>query len=512
MRKRVFNILTKPLLTALCLSALVGCSSVVDDENEVVGVPSNTSTFINLTIGISNGRDVDTRAGEVPAAGENGDGREAGFLRENAVTGITLILYQDNNGINGADATTLDFVNYYTVSRVGDPLPANGTDLGKSKVIEAYYTTGNQPLRKSDVDFTKSYHAIVVANADLRGMVNTLGDVKNYKLNSLYSGTEMSAASECSGFVMSSEQDYTMNFATTTPTDYSGGLLYTFTNLIIERMAARIDFWSACSNGYKTSADNAAYTTPGYEYTVEGGTDKFVVTGITPFNLNAGNVTNGGEYLIKRLADEIKETPTITYLADESGTNYVLDPATRTKVDGELTYMKNRLASFGDLSTLTTLTANGYYKSVASLHSAVTASGSTAGYPTYTEGTLKGENVIITYPMENTLWGASRLFNFATGIAVEGDYYTNGAGTPQHRIYYGYMRHQGTSSSSYTAKLGADMSTTEASTSANCMEFGIVRNNIYRVYISRIGKTEGDITIHIKVKKWDIFEHAPIYM
>ena len=246
-----------------------------------MGVPSNTSTFINLTIGISNGRDVDTRAGEVPTAGANGDGREAGFLRENAVTGITLILYQDNNGINGADATTLDFVNYYTVSRVGDPLPANGTDLGKSKVIEAYYTTGNQPLRKSDVDFTKSYHAIVVANADLRGMVNTLGDVKNYKLNSLYSGTEMSAASECSGFVMSSEQDYTMNFATTTPTDYSGGLLYTFTNLIIERMAARIDFWSACSNGYKTSADNAAYTTPGYEYSVEGGTDKFVVTGIT---------------------------------------------------------------------------------------------------------------------------------------------------------------------------------------------------------------------------------------
>ena len=101
MRKRVFNILTKPLLTALCLSALVGCSSVVDDENEVVGVPSNTSTFINLTIGISNGRDVDTRAGEVPAAGENGDGREAGFLRENAVTGNNDNVTGNSNTVNG---------------------------------------------------------------------------------------------------------------------------------------------------------------------------------------------------------------------------------------------------------------------------------------------------------------------------------------------------------------------------------------------------------------------------
>lgn len=512
MHKHVFHILTQSLLTALCLSALVGCSSVVDDENEVVGVPKGSTTYINLTIGISNGRGDDTRAGEVPTAGENGDGREAGFLRENAVTGITLILYQDNNGINGSDETPLNFVKYYPVSRVGDPLPANGSNLGKTKVIEAYYTTGNQQLQKNEIDYTKSYHAIVVANADLRGQVTTLGDVKSYKLNSLYSGNEMSLASECSGFIMSSESDYTMNFATTTPTDYSGGLLYTFENIIIERMAARIDFWSACSNGYKTSADNAAYTTPGYEYNVEGGTDKFVVTGIVPFNLNSGDATNGGEFLIKRLANTISETPTITYLADESGTNYVLDPATRTKVDGTLTYMKNPLTGFGTLTALTTLSSNSYYKSMSSLHTVVKASGSTAGYPSYTEGSLKGENVIIAYPMENTLWGASLLYHYATGVAIEGDYYTNGAGTPQHRIYYGYMRHQGTSASSYSAMLGDVLSTTETSTSANCMEYGIVRNNIYRIYISRIGQTEGDITIHIKVKKWDIFEHAPIYM
>jgi hypothetical protein len=141
----------------------------------------------------------------------------------------------------------------------------------------------------------------------------------------------------------------------------------------------------------------------------------------------------------------------------------------------------------------------------------VTTAGSSAGYATYTETPLTGENVIITYPMENTLWSASRMFNYATGIAIEGDYYTGGTGTPQHRIYYGYLRHQGTSSSAYPASLGSDLSSSETSTSSNCMEFGIVRNNIYRVYISKINQ-EGHLTINIKVKKWDKFTHATIYM
>ena len=108
--------------------------------------------------------------------------------------------------------------------------------------------------------------------------------------------------------------------------------------------------------------------------------------------------------------------------------------------------------------------------------------------------------------MENTLWSASLLYNYATGLAIEGDYYYDGTGTPVHRIFYGYLRHQG-SSSSYSVILGKEMSSTETTTSDNCMEFGIVRNNIYRVSIESI--TED---FRIKVKLWDKFEHATIYM
>jgi hypothetical protein len=288
-------------------------------------------------------------------------------------------------------------------------------------------------------------------------------------------------------------------------------MLYTIENPIrIERMAARIDFWAAGSNGYKTSTNNPAYTTPGYEYSVEGTNDKFVVTGVMPFNLNGANTTNGGEYIIKRLADAVTANPTIKYLADESGSNYVLDPATTVKTDGELTYFKNRLTSMGNLANVTSLSTNAFYKSIASMHAAVIAENSSAGFVAHTEGSLTGEDVIITYPMENTLWSASLLYNNATGIAIEGDYYISGTDTPEHRIFYGYLRHQGSSASAYSATLGAEMSSTETTTAANCMEFGIVRNNIYRVYISKINSIS--IQLNIKVKKWDQFTHETIYM
>lgn len=500
------------LLTALLLLPIASaCSLVTDDLDNIENQPE--ANYINLTIAVSNGVDNMTRAeGDIPTAGENGDGREAGFQRENAVTGITLILYRDDDGINGDPTTRLDLVKYYRVERIGTPLTANGSNLGKSKVIEAYYSTGNQKLNKDEVVFSESYHAIVIANADLRGKVTTLGDVHNYRFNTLYNGNESSSASDCTNFIMSSEADYTMNFQTTTPTTFDDGLLYTFENVLIERLAARIDFWAACSNGYKTSSDNAAYTTPGYEYSVAGSSDKFVVTGIMPFNLNAGNTSNGGEFLIKRLANEVSTSPIITYLADETGSNYVLDPATQNKTSGYLTYFKNGLSEMGSLANISSFSANTYYKDVASLHSAVTATGSDAGYPTLADGSLSGENVIITYPMENTLWSASLLYNYATGIAIEGDYYTGGSGIPEHRIYYGYMRHEGTSSSAYSAVQGADMSSTESVTSANCMEFGIVRNNIYRVYISSINAADGTIKIKIEEKHWRHVDNPTIYI
>lgn len=536
MYQRVFYLFLAMLVTVFGLSLLGACSSHSDFEDEPNPLQHNekVASYINLTIAVSNGVENMTRAGEIPTAGENGDGREAGFRRENVVTGITFILYKDatDKGINNTnDNLPLSFIAYYPVSRVSDPAVA-GTPY-TTKMDEAYYTTGNQLVAKNTIDFNEEhYYAIVIANADLRGQVSTLGDVRNNIMRTLYSGSEKDPAQDCVNFVMSSEENYQFIIPDPVASPAVGGnTLYTIESPIrVERLAARIDFWAAGSNGYKTSANNAAYTTPGYEYNVtdpndEDCADKFVVTGITPFNLNSYDYSNGngGEYLIKRLAKAVTEPDNleVSYLIDENDSQYkyVLDPATQYKTSGTLTYFKNSLESLPatgtTLADITTLSSNPYYKSVGALHTAVTATGSTAGFK---ETASEKEIVIIAYPMENTLWESSRLYNCATGLAIEGDYYTNGidytnpANKPTHLIYYGYLRHQGSSTSAYAATQGKNMSKTASTTAANCMEFGIVRNNIYRVSIEKVNVVEGTIKLNIEEKHWRHVDNPTIYI
>jgi len=480
-----------PLLTA--------CSAVADGEHDHES-PSTVSTgnqsFINLTIAVSGGKDNTTRAGEKPTAGEDGDGREAGFPHEDAVTGITLILYQ-GSGINDVATTAIDFVAYYPVSK---------TTKDTDDKIEATYETGKQLLDQSKVDLTKTYHAIVVANADLRGAISTsstLGQVRNHIIRTLYSGNEKTQpARDCANFVMSSENDYTVTFDsyTTIPE----GRLYSFEGLRIERMTARIDFWAA----------GATYDDVHKGYAYDAGTaDKFVVTGLMPFNLMGANSTNGGEYLIKRVATSPTSTD-YTYLGNE-GSNFVIDPAILVKTtSGELTYYKNKVLDFGTLAGHATYSgANDYYRSTENLHAAiVTTSPASGGYTALTDGALTGEDVVLCYPMENTLQTSSYLYSFATGIVIEGDYYQGGfSGTKTHRIYYGYLRHEGTAAS-YQARLGAAFELDKASAlpPASPMEYGIVRNNIYRIYISSI--TSESMILSLKVKKWDPYTHDWIYM
>ena len=485
-----------PMLTACQMS----------DGEECPQEPSvDVRQYINLSVTVSGGHSA-TRAGNQPVAGENGDGREAGLERENEVSGITVILYQDDKGINTAKDPTIDFVDYYETTLVSRETPGSQyTD----KTDEAVYTTGDRLVSGTTFDPEKTYHAIIVANKDLRKTItagtSTLNDVRNMVMREeLYKGT----ANTATNFIMSSEADCEISLAKayvdkTVPQK----IVYRYKDIRIERLAARIDFWAV--NGTYNADKN------GYEYTVYDGDnttdDCFVVTGIMPFNLNHYDTNNGGEYLLKRLTYKIDDGFTPSWLVDETGSNYVVDPATTTKGGGELTYFQNKLLDIKPAETIA-INTNPFYRSAADLYAALTSNG---GIASFEDSGKKGDNLIIAYSFENTLWNASLLYNYATGLAIEGDYYVGGTGEPQHRIYYGYLRHNGSSASAYHAMLGAELVATEKATSANAMEFGIVRNNIYRVYISKINKEvtgSSSITLNIKVKKWDVFTHKTIYM
>lgn len=493
-------------LLCTLFSVLLLCACSDSDGTDVDNQQNVGNIYVNFAISVANGNSGMRAA--TPAGGEDGDGREAGFLRENTISGITVILYQDDAGINTTANPTLDLVRYFPVSE-----RATGT-----MPIEVTYTTGQQPLGKHNLDLTKTYHAIVIANApevaaSLTEGTSKLNDVRNLTLTTIYNGNATLSADYITNFVMSSEEDNTINFGSVTAKNLDGtahtpgkDMYYDLTvqPVVIERMAARIDFWSKKSNGYKTTTDNPAYTIPGYEYDVTSSTDKFVVTGVVPFNLVNGIADYGKEYLIKRLRTDIADAHTTSYLADETTANYVIDPQTMAKgtttTPGLTSSLENVYSLIGDASKLENTTDNPYYHSVEVMH----ASSSKSDIDTK-------ENVVVAYPMENSLLPESKLYYHATGIAIIGYYYVNGTGTGTRYVYLGYLRHQGDAESydiqPYTTPLATDatMGTTTA------MKFGVVRNNIYRVSINSIDK-KGTLELSIKVKKWDTFTHSWIYM
>ncbi len=496
-------------LLCTLFSVLLLCACSDSDGTDVDNQQNVGNIYVNFAISVTNGNSGMRAA--TPEGGENGDGREAGFVRENTISGITVILYQAT-GINTTANPTLDLVRYFPVSE-----RETGTMSG-TKPIEVTYTTGQQPLGKHKLDLTKVYRAIVIANApevaaSLTEGTSKLNDIRDVTLSTIYTGNPSYSADNITNFVMSSEEDNTIDFSSVIVTNLDGSTYISGNDMyydlstqpvVVERMAARIDFWSKNSNGYKTSTENPAYTIPGYEYNVTSSTDKFVVTGIVPFNLVNGVADYGSEYLLKRLRTDIADATTTRYLADETSSTYVIDPKTMDKLTSTNPALTSSLEKvyelIGDAGKLENTTDNPYYHSIATMH----ASSSKSDIDSK-------ENVIVTYPMENCLLPESKLYYHATGVAIIGYYYVNGTGTGTRYVYLGYLRHQGDAESydiqPYTTPLATDA--TMGSTTA--MKFGVVRNNIYRVSINSIDK-KGTLELSIKVKKWDTFTHSWIYM
>lgn len=495
---------------------------------------ATSNHYINLNIVVSSGSEGTMR---VPTANgdnyEDGDGREPGIVeRENKVTGITFMLYPvtqknatDYNGINESQETPLAFVQYYPVTK------ADPEDCDYKEKEEAVYTTGIQPLK--GLDLTKSYRAIVIANRDMTDdftpsetTPKTVGDVCKTTLEWIYTGSGMGV--NASNFVMSSENDGdVIKFTNPTengPTaDGETAIIYEPTTIHIERMAARVDFWMKNATYTEVTYDEeikSGYVTAGYLYDVyknetgeEKSEEKFVLTAVTPFNLYNNSAE---EYLIKRLNIG---GGSYSYLAKETQNNYVIDPNTGLKSSSDkVDLYNNQLAELVKIDTdlraanqdPTLKIVTGYYQSTKSLHE--------EGTQLAPLGTGSAENFILCYPKENTLNGNSPLYYYATGVAIEGDYYTKNADDTydvEHRVYYGYLRHRGEpmkqGESTYKIKAATDLEKGLTNDGETPMNFGVVRNNIYRISIDRITEKK-DLELTIRVKKWDTFTHDIIYM
>ena len=106
----------------------------------------------------------------------------------------------------------------------------------------------------------------------------------------------------------------------------------------------------------------------------------------------------------------------------------------------------------------------------------------------------------------------SKLYYHATGIAIVGYYYTNGTGTGTRMVYMGYLRHQGESTSYDIHPSTTPLATDATMGTTPAMNFGIVRNNIYRVSIEGISPLGGKLSLKIAVHDWRHVKHPAIYI
>lgn len=336
----------------------------------------------------------------------------------------------------------------------------NVTENGTGGYDNKTYSTFTKKL--DDGIERAKYHVIAIANAgdktSLKG--EALSVVRDYIIKDQWKTA--ASINDYTDFVMTSEEDAIIDMTTG-----EGSFDNPFEATIdVERLAARIDFDIKGGDYY---SENGGY----YEYAVEGSTtDKYRLKSI-----KVKNMLTSGSYLIKRVATAVDGTG-LSYLGKETAdannvsTNYVLDPWTnlkRTTIPTDLSYQESNLINVTNQTK-----------------------------------TVDGEKFFtLAYAQENTLPNADNIATYATALEFTGEYISNGTSKGESKVTY-YIRH-------------SDPNDNAAETSP--MKYGIVRNNIYRVKVSKVNKQGPDIPegsalldLNIKVKKWHVIKHSDIVM
>lgn len=452
----------------LCLSVLafVACKSDPSGDDETPTPPvQELGTYFELNI-----RAIQPSTTRGPQGGEDGDYTDPGYEREQVIHNATLLIYQDNKGINGSDDTPITYALYApTLARV------THSDGSVS------YATGllhqSRPIRVG------KYHILVLANMGDQShwQGHTLGELRaDHSLTRLFTQTDITDPTTATDFAMAQADDAEVSI------EGEGGIDHPISvTANLERLAARIDFCAGgATGGYQdqdmrptlqngTTARHHGY----YVYTVKGSgtteanSDVFYLTTVTTFN-----ALQSGEYLIKRVANSTDDDATTTYLGAETSTalshqatNYVIDPWTTQKnynATGIVQYNR-RYDEMDDLPTaqLTTVKAPD------------AGNTTTDGKAYYT----------LDYAMENTLMPTSDKRLYATGITLQGYYgkrQADGSLAFTEKRYHYFIRH-------------SDPNNSSAETLP--MKYGIVRNNIYRLSLNSITSLG---LIIIEVRDW----------
>lgn len=546
------------LLYILPLTLILLCASCTRSElsEYVDGPASATSEYLQLKLsmpasGAARTGDLSggsTRAGETwnPTGGETGDGLREGLHHENDVN--DLVLFQINHplGINAPDDTPVKKVTYV-------------------RDINFHPTQGERTLYV-DIDAKEYKHQqhdyFIVA-------INT-GDFNAYTLRQLRDHiVDRSFRSSPDG-IKANYTNFVMANANATQTYIQGTGTKTNPNVIemdVERMAARIDFCPDGTNGLVQDPSDLTSKVLEYSVTFPDDPEPKLQNGrVLLSHVSVINAMQQPTYLIKRLA--AGPSAEIHYLADEQdpSAEYVVEPRTWSKSSTSRTQDQLTLWYGATRYSNTTIPAsqalNGNYFTAADRIHSGTGNAFTDG--TSFDIITRDNYYVLDYVNENTMPMGDIDRDCVTGLMlkakfvparlistyVSDDNYSTVAGTAGETFWRYYIPATG-KSYYFTSQTVLDQfrtvnnayagivteypkgdcyyyvwikherlhDTADGNDLSSLMQFGIVRNNIYRIQVDFTGpgftligdqQTPLGIQSYIYTRRWNLINHPTI--
>ncbi len=396
------------LQTALGIAVLSGFTAcdALDDTCPYENTDSTMGDSLHIRLTIDT-RGQETRAdNDRPYGGERGDGWEFGSEDENKITDVCIFAYRGKaiTKLTPADAAAI-------------PIEARGYKAVEGQKnetgTEANHTEyeGNDPaIVTADFTFYKGkkmnineLQFVVVANVgDITTKVSNVQQLFDYKDYSSWTVSE----GKPTKFAMSSTTDsYTLGGTGTEedPIKY---------HIDIERTAARIDF---DFKGATLDTDSKSL-----DYVVKNAAGTLAIAN---FYLTHVKIVNGcilPSYMLKRVANDVNGTNGFQYLGDETfskdgtATNYVIDPRTA-----------ERNGTFPDEWIETCYGATSMVTSLTPTYADDSPIGTMQNFNSHIDWSATATNVqgyTIGYVNENTFDMNQTVAAYATGLQLKGIY------------------------------------------------------------------------------------------
>ena len=480
-----------------------------------------------------------------PTGGELGDGTEDGVRHENEIRNVCVFIIRNGYGMDADASTPFLFKGYYTYGMPDCEWTAQPYGVDVKFRLKGYTPADDDRV-------------LIVANSgNIVNSVSNLGALRDF---TTYSAWQNHAAlADNDYFVMSSAYNNSSDglvHVTPYPGTFEEPYIATMT---IQRAAARIDFM------YKTGVNDGTAGQLTYDVHTDPEDLSSAVIGTMHLqNIIPVNLMQESSYLIKRVTTSDAINSAVRYGALETTgvngapTNYVIEPHTLAKqstVDGSTLDQW-----YGATRAETVRTGiNSYLTAATSIttYMATTTAQAELGYFTH--------HMTLAYTNENTQSKEHNDPNFMTGLLLKAIYepktvYTDAAatvldGTNNYAAGHTFWRYSPTSTemaekdckyfeneaaaTAYKAAHPEDLAEIQEYTNGVCyyniwlrhanidedphltfpMEYGIVRNNIYRVGVEKVTgpgtalpemKEPDHIYLRIFVRKWNLRKQPTI--